>query len=318
MNKLTVVMYHYVRDIKDSKYPNIKGLETKDFIKQLEFFFNNYSIITMEQAISAYEGSENLSDNSLLLTFDDGYVDHFTNVYPILKGYGVQGTFFPPAKAILEHQLLDVNKIHFMLSSDNIIDYLVEDIRKDILFYREEYNLKIFKEYYSELAQSNRWDPKEIIFVKRMLQHALPEKLRNLLSSKYFNKYVGIPEPTFAKELYMNKSQLKQLVKDGMHVGCHGYDHYWWNRLDENSLEIELSRSKDFLKSIDCNMGTWTACYPYGSYSDTVTSKLESHGCKLAFTTEVKVADIYVNKKLLIPRLDTNYFPPRTDNYKHY
>jgi peptidoglycan/xylan/chitin deacetylase (PgdA/CDA1 family) len=318
MKKLTVVMYHYVRDIKDSKYPNIKGLETKNFINQLEFFLNNYSIITMEQAISACEGSANLPDNSLLLTFDDGYVDHFNNVYPILIDYGVQGTFFVPAKPILEHQLLDVNKIHFVLSSNNIIDDLVEDIRKDILFYREEYNLKLFKEYYSELAVSNRFDSKEIIFVKRILQHGLPENLRNLLSSKYFNKYLGIPETTFAKELYMNKSQLKQLVRDGMHVGCHGYDHYWWDRLDENYLDIELNRSKDFLKSIGCNMEVWTACYPYGSYSDRVTLKLESLGCKLAFTTEVKVADLSLDKNLLIPRLDTNDFPPITDNYKHY
>ena len=31
---INVVMYHYVREIKDSNYPNLKGLEFTDFKKQ--------------------------------------------------------------------------------------------------------------------------------------------------------------------------------------------------------------------------------------------------------------------------------------------
>ena len=28
---INVIMYHYVREIKNSKYPNLKGLEYKNF-----------------------------------------------------------------------------------------------------------------------------------------------------------------------------------------------------------------------------------------------------------------------------------------------
>ncbi|CNI61157.1 polysaccharide deacetylase family protein [Yersinia ruckeri] len=318
MNKLTVVMYHYVRNIKESRYPDIKGLELDCFIEQLDFFIDNYHIVTMEEVISSYAGKTELLSNSLLLTFDDGYAEHFNHVYPILKERGVQGSFFVPAKAILEHQLLDVNKIHFILASISNIDDMLCDIRNDINYYKEEYNLHSFDEYFSELAIPNRFDTKEIIFVKRILQHALPEKLRNLLSAKYFKKYLGIPEVVFAKELYMSQEQLKQLVRDGMHVGCHGYDHYWWNKLDQESLKVELEKSKGFLKSLGCDMSKWTACYPYGSSSDLVVAELNSQGCNLAFTTVVKLADIDYNSKLLIPRLDTNDFPPKSDNYKCY
>ena len=33
---VNIVMYHYVRPIKNSKYPNIKGLEIKEFKNQIE------------------------------------------------------------------------------------------------------------------------------------------------------------------------------------------------------------------------------------------------------------------------------------------
>ena len=44
--KLYVVMYHYTRDLKNSRYPNIKGLDYKLFRKQLEFFKEKFNVIT--------------------------------------------------------------------------------------------------------------------------------------------------------------------------------------------------------------------------------------------------------------------------------
>ena len=41
MNECKIVMYHYVRPIKNSKYPNIKGLELHGFQRQIEFFKKN-------------------------------------------------------------------------------------------------------------------------------------------------------------------------------------------------------------------------------------------------------------------------------------
>jgi hypothetical protein len=35
---LYIVMYHYVRDLKNSRYPQIKGLDINCFEEQLDFF----------------------------------------------------------------------------------------------------------------------------------------------------------------------------------------------------------------------------------------------------------------------------------------
>ena len=49
MSSLTIVMYHYVREIKDFAYPRIKGLEFEGFKRQLDYLESNYKIITAEQ-----------------------------------------------------------------------------------------------------------------------------------------------------------------------------------------------------------------------------------------------------------------------------
>jgi len=60
--------------------------------------------------LNSVTGRKPLPKNAAMLTFDDGYVDHFTQVLPILDQAGISGSFFPPAKCILERKVLDVIK----------------------------------------------------------------------------------------------------------------------------------------------------------------------------------------------------------------
>ena len=114
---ITIIMYHYVRELEKSRYPSIKGLDYSFFKKQIEFFHNNYHVITMEELLAAKYESYELPEQALLLTFDDAYMDHLTYVLPILSQYKMQGSFFIQGRTCVEDVLLDVNKIHFILAS---------------------------------------------------------------------------------------------------------------------------------------------------------------------------------------------------------
>ena len=59
--KVTVVMYHYVRDLKNSKYPNIKGLDIKLFNEQILYLKKNYNVISMEEFFNAIFENSKLS-----------------------------------------------------------------------------------------------------------------------------------------------------------------------------------------------------------------------------------------------------------------
>lgn len=56
MSKLTIVMYHYVRDLKNSRYPGIKGLDYSLFKQQIEFFEQKFSVVTMEKVLEYVSG----------------------------------------------------------------------------------------------------------------------------------------------------------------------------------------------------------------------------------------------------------------------
>ncbi len=314
MQRLNIVMYHYVRDLKNSRYPEIKGLDYELFKQQIRFFSEKFHVVRMEDVIAWYKEKAPLPDNAMLLTFDDGYIDNFTFVFPVLKEYGMQGSFFVPGKVFTEHCMLDVNKIHYLLASASI-EILCKELFAQLDAYRGngwEYpsNEELFEEY----AKANRFDNKETIFFKRILQVALPEELRNIICDNLFQKYVGVPEEILAREIYISYDQMKLMKREGMYFGVHGYDHYWMNRLEPSALK------KDIEKGLACMEGLldekeWVINYPYGSYSEEVVESLRDSGCVLGLSADVRVADLEKDNRFILPRLDTNDFPPKSENY---
>lgn len=309
MNNLTIVMYHYVRDLKNSRYPDIKGLDINLFKEQIGYIRKHYHIITMEEVIHSIDNEVKIPDRSVLLTFDDAYSDHYTNVFPILDKYKLQGSFYTPSKAILEHTVLDVNKIHFILASVEDKSNIVNDLKELVKFYQKEYQLEDFDYYYKKLAKANRHNTRDVIFIKRLLQVGLAEDLRIKFLDNLFKKYIGISEEVFSRELYMNEEQLKHMLRSGQHIGNHGYNHYWWMSLNKEEMNKELDLSIGFLEKIGVDMNNWTACYPYGSYDDQSIKMLKERGCKLAVTTKVDIAAINKDTRFIMPRLDTNDIP---------
>lgn len=101
MGKLFVVMYHYTRDLKHSRYPEIKGLDVSLFREQIEFMKQQFNIVSMEQVIEAVERHADLPDKALLLTFDDGYVDNYTFAFPILRNLEYKDLFLFQEKHLL-------------------------------------------------------------------------------------------------------------------------------------------------------------------------------------------------------------------------
>ena len=51
--KVTIVMYHYVRDLEHSRFPAIKGLSVERFCRQLDYIQAHFTPITVEDLIRA-------------------------------------------------------------------------------------------------------------------------------------------------------------------------------------------------------------------------------------------------------------------------
>tara|TARA_B100000787_G_C16184387_1_gene293736 strand:+ start:1203 stop:2138 length:936 start_codon:yes stop_codon:yes gene_type:complete len=306
-NKLTIVMYHYVRPIKDSHYPGIKGLELEGFKRQLDYLSSKYSMITAEQLIKNSLGKEDLPKNSCYLTFDDGFKDHIEYVMPELLSRKLQGSFFPPANAIEKREMLNVHAIHFILASTNDYKKLVIDINKacfELGFTMSELNS--LKDIW---GVPSKYDVAEIVYVKRMLQHVLPEHDRSKIISELFKKYMMKNMNEFADELYMSISDTKNLINNGMYVGSHGGSHRWLDKESKSYQESDIKLSLKFLKKVGAPIYNWIMCYPYGGYNEDTLNILKLNNCSIGLTTKSGEALLDRSKMLELKRFNTNDFP---------
>ena len=157
----TSVMYHYVRNLERSRYPAIKARTVESFKGQLAYIKRHYHVLTMDECVGALVSGEDFPERGLLLTFDDGFLDHFTVVFPILLNEGLTGIFYPPGEAIVEGKVLDVHKIHFILASVTDLDALIEDAFASVDRERLDGQEGIPPNdlLWSQLAQATRLDP---------------------------------------------------------------------------------------------------------------------------------------------------------------
>lgn len=300
-------MYHYVREIRGSKYPEIKGLEIKNFNRQLNFLESKYNIITAEDLINYKVNNVLLPNKSCLLTFDDGYNDHFVNVFPELRKRKLKGLFFPSGQAIIKREMLDVNKIQHIIALVKDKSNLVEELN-DLLIAHGISERELSK-LWKELAISNRFDSKEVIYIKRILQHAIPEKVRNIISDILFKRYVTNDPNDFADRLYMSSEEIKILINEGMYVGSHTMKHCWLNKLSKKDQYEEISNSIEFLNFLGVSTKNWIMCYPYGEYNADTLDLLYKKNCAFGLTNKVGEANLKRGNFLELPRFDTNDFP---------
>lgn len=312
-------MYHYVRELVDTRFPGIKGLNLSLFREQIAYLQRHYEFITVENCIEAIYGGRELPRNAVLLTFDDGYIDHYINVFPILDALGIQGCFFPPVCAVREGRVLDVNKIHFILASVNNPDELKRKVFLILNLLRSEgHEIEPNDELYVKLTTTDEFDPPQIVFIKRLLQRELPENIRFRIVDNLFKEYVTTNETNFARELYMSEEQLSMMVRHGMIVGSHGCEHRWMNTLSPKVQRDEIEASLEFLKAVGMPLSNWLMCYPYGAHNESLRNVCSDLGCGIALTTNVEIAELHLTKALTLPRLDTNHLPKAVNLAPNY
>jgi len=319
MQKVTIVMYHYVRELQGSRYPNIRGLDYRLFREQIDFLRINYKIIRMQDLIGAASGGNALPENAALLTFDDGYIDHYTYVFPLLDELGIQGSFFMPCISLKHEGLLDVNKIHLMLASTEITKLYGALLGRLDHYRGQEFSYPENADLVKEYAVPYYYDDAETGFVKRLLQTVLPLRLRAAITGDLFGEFVSgaVSERAIAKEMYCSAEQARLMKRHGMYIGVHGYGHEWLGNIDAGDAVKDIQLAVGELESMGLiDSGAWAMNYPYGSWNNDVVNFLRGAGCSLGFTTKSAVAAPGFHDRLRLPRIDTNEFPPKSERYK--
>ena len=300
-------MYHYVR-IPDSFEVGVNNYYNFDkFMHDIKSLKNAKKCFLNPKNLSKTEWIEVSTDpNKIILTFDDGYIDHSKLVAPFLNSEGICGLFFVPSKMLVERKTLDVNKIHVMLHKfkgheSKLCKKLIEFLARERGF--DDLQLSNLKSRY---FKPGKYDDAITNFLKRTLQLELREEdLAKFVGEIY--KYNSSNLEDLANNLYLNLEDFKLLASQGHTLGLHGHNHSYLSRLSfENQFE-DISRSIDIFKENKVSDQLFFA-YPYGDYNGNTLEICKSCGIEVSFIDNMK--NVSNNEPCLtIPRIDCNdYF----------
>ncbi|MBC8060628.1 MAG: polysaccharide deacetylase family protein [Clostridiaceae bacterium] len=130
-----VLMYHSIAYEKD----NDIRLPVERFEEHMKYLKDNgYYPITLTDLYEYLMKDTPIPEKSIVLTFDDGYEDNYTAMFPVLKKYGFKATIFvitsnidKDPKSMTSQQLLEMEKFGVDIESHTVNHEHLKELSKD-------------------------------------------------------------------------------------------------------------------------------------------------------------------------------------------
>lgn len=88
---IPILMYHSI----GNENGNVARVTKENFKEQMKYLKDNgYSTLTLNDAYDFFISNKPIPEKSVVLTFDDGYVDNYIEALPILKEFKFKATIF--------------------------------------------------------------------------------------------------------------------------------------------------------------------------------------------------------------------------------
>jgi len=304
---MKAVMYHYVRPVPHG-LPHFRYLHVDNFQRQLDWMEENGGLLSRDAFEHALAGKQIASGH--VLTFDDGFADHYEHVFPILKARKAWGIFYVPAGIFTSPRMLDVHRVHLILGrhgGTRALESLRHSFSDDFL--RAEFVAQFRDAVYR--SQSNDTATEE--FKKILNYYVQPERKTFLLDALMAELFDSGQEARIKQSFYATPAQLRQMHTDGMMIGSHSMTHPVMSQISPEDQEAEITQSFGALQAI-LGAPIETFCYPFGgfhTFSRETENLLARHGCRFAFNVEPRdITDPDLARRpQALPRYDCNLFP---------
>lgn len=138
--KVPVLMYHSLQ--YDPSNPNNSArIKAEDFAAQMKWLHDNgYTALSLDQLYQGFSSGSGFPQKSVVLTFDDGYNDLYTNGYPVLRQYGFAATVFMISGDVDKPGYLTSDQLKVMSADGvDVQDHTVTHPYLDKLSYNSQY-----------------------------------------------------------------------------------------------------------------------------------------------------------------------------------
>jgi len=225
------ILYPYHHVVSDERLPHIANLYSykniRDFTRDLDCLLKYYKPIQPEILAEIVRADKPITDNTFLMTFDDGFREVADIIAPILYQKGVPSIFF------INPAFINNNKLFYRCK----ISLLLEKIRND-------HNLQ--KEVARKVGMMGISSIESLSTVLLQFTHNNTELLDTI------SNYAEVDEEHFLKTHmpYLTEEQVLSLSKQGFSFGGHSWDHPYYKLLTgEEHIEQTLNSCK-YVKSL--------------------------------------------------------------------
>lgn len=263
-NKLSILIYHSIRKGLDDLTPY--SLNATIFEQQINLLNRYFDVVTLSEGIERIKQG-NVERPTVVITFDDGYVDQYDVALPILNKFGVPATFFVTTAYFDGGLMWNDSVVESFRKLPHDMEYInldkiglgVQSISGD------EQKRKILSYILMQLKRMHPFQREESVSI-----------IRDIASS-----YEDV-------KLMMDRQQLREMSDAGMEIGCHTKSHPILTSLSDQESIKEIRESKIELEHITEKPVRYFA-YPNGRpYEDYMPEHVEivkELGFDAAFST---------------------------------
>ncbi|MBN1872025.1 MAG: polysaccharide deacetylase family protein [Candidatus Omnitrophica bacterium] len=234
--KLTILLYHGVTDIASSGIENYSGKHCNraEFNNEMEFIKKNCNILSMDDVITHFSKRKVFPENSVVVTFDDGFKNNYTIALPILSRLSIPATFYVCPGIIGTDDMFWVDKL----------EDCINRTKKDVI----EIEISGKSERFPLTDREKRIFALESI--KRHCKSVSNAEKDGILESLTVEAEV---EPDVnASENYraMTWDDIVDLNRHpGINVGGHSFTHTILSALSADEMKTEITRSIEMLET---------------------------------------------------------------------
>ncbi|MBP1734589.1 MAG: polysaccharide deacetylase domain protein [Deltaproteobacteria bacterium] len=228
-----ILTYHRFVDNRSmylSKGPAMHH-EIREFEKELMYLKQHYHIVSIDEAVSRIKRGLGFSRPSVVLTFDDGYLDNYTLAYPVLKRYGM------PAAIYLTTGLIGTSERTW----PDQIELALLETRQDRFNHPDLFDGK-------PMAISSKTEKEKVCLDVGQALKALPDEQRRHIVKELVDS-LGVNGSTErAPRVMLNWEEVREMAQDGITFGSHSFTHPILSRMPVEKAKEEIFKSKKILE----------------------------------------------------------------------
>jgi peptidoglycan/xylan/chitin deacetylase (PgdA/CDA1 family) len=244
--RLLVVNYHRIGDHRTTDFdPEIFTIHQEGLASQVKALKKRYSLLHLGEAMEIIRGTSKPRGLSILLTFDDGYLDNVTLAVPVLKAHGASAVFF-----LVTGYLDNPGQIPWW---DQIASMTRRCVGKTITISQPvPWSITVTDDNVDRVIRS---------LLARFRSDGIHEKrFFDELGAQTCKAKAQIP----GTRQMMDWRDARQLLADGMTIGLHTHTHTILSRLDETHQANELATCRCKMRQ-QLGFEAKVLAYPVGS-----------------------------------------------------